>query len=191
MKKMEKISMIMMILIQNGKKYFNLKEKCATLSCSAWGDSMEKFTRTLRGYDPDEVNSFIDQVISQVEIMVNDIKSKNKKIAELSKLEEENAKLKEKLATYERMEGTLNRAIIMAEKTSEQIKLSAHQESETIINDAKRNANRIVNDALLKAEKTEMEADMLRRNITIFKRKLRSIIESQLEMVNDIEKVDF
>ncbi len=152
---------------------------------------MEKFTRTLRGYDPDEVNHFIDQVISQVEIMVNDIKSKNKKIAELSKLEEENAKLKEKLATYERMEGTLNRAIIMAEKTSEQIKLSAHQESETIINDAKRNANRIVNDALLKAEKTEMEADMLRRNITIFKRKLRSIIEAQLDMVNDIEKVDF
>lgn len=152
---------------------------------------MEKFTRTLRGYDPDEVNHFIDQVISQVEIMVNDIKSKNKKIAELSSLEEENAKLKEKLATYERMEGTLNRAILMAEKTSEQIKLSAHQESETIINDAKRNANRIVNDALLRAEKTEMEADMLRRNISIFKRKLKSIIEAQLDMVNDIEKVDF
>lgn len=152
---------------------------------------MEKFTRTLRGYDPDEVNHFIDQVISQVEIMVNDIKSKNKKIAELSSLEEENTKLKEKLATYERMEGTLNRAILMAEKTSEQIKLSAHQESETIINDAKRNANRIVNDALLRAEKTEMEADMLRRNITIFKRKLKSIIEAQLDMVNDIEKVDF
>lgn len=152
---------------------------------------MEKFTRTLRGYDPDEVNHFIDQVISQVEIMVNDIKSKNKKIAELSSLEEENVKLKEKLATYERMEGTLNRAILMAEKTSEQIKLSAHQESETIINDAKRNANRIVNDALLRAEKTEMEADMLRRNITIFKRKLKSIIEAQLDMVNDIEKVDF
>ena len=152
---------------------------------------MEKFTRTLRGYNPDEVNHFIDQVISQVEIMVNDIKSKNKKIAELSSLEEENAKLKEKLATYERMEGTLNRAILMAEKTSEQIKLSAHQESETIINDAKRNANRIVNDALLRAEKTEMEADMLRRNITIFKRKLKSIIEAQLDMVNDIEKVDF
>lgn len=152
---------------------------------------MEKFTRTLRGYDPDEVNHFIDQVISQVEIMVKDIKSKNNKIAELSQLEEENAKLREKLATYERMEGTLNRAIVMAEKTSEQIKLSAHQESETIINDAKRNANRIVNDALLRAEKTEMEADMLRRNITIFKRKLKSIIETQLEMVNDIEKVDF
>ena len=151
---------------------------------------MEKFTRTLRGYDPDEVNAFIDQVIGQVEIMVNDIKSKNKKIAELSHLEEENNRLREKLAQYERMEGTLNRAIVMAERTSEQIKLTAHQESETILNDAKRNANRIVNDALLRAEKTEMEANMLRRNVTIFKRRLKDIVEAQLEIVNDIEKVE-
>lgn len=149
---------------------------------------MEKFTKTLRGYDPNEVNAFIDQIISHVENMVNDIKMKNTKI---SSLEEEIVKLKHKLEQYERMEATLNRAIIMAERTSEQIKLTAHQESETILNDAKRNANRIVNDALLRAEKTEMEADMLRRNVTIFKRRLKEIIETQLEMVNDIEKVDF
>lgn len=149
---------------------------------------MEKFTKTLRGYDPNEVNAFIDQIINHVEHMVNDMKEKNNK---LTSLEEENAKLKHKLEQYERMEATLNRAIIMAERTSEQIKLTAHQESETIINDAKRNANRIVNDALLRAEKTEMEADMLRRNVTIFKRRLKEIIETQLEMVNDIEKVNF
>lgn len=149
---------------------------------------MEKFTKTLRGYDPNEVNAFIDQIINHVEHMVNDLKEKNNKLVDL---EEENSKLKQKLEQYERMEATLNRAIIMAERTSEQIKLTAHQESETIINDAKRNANRIVNDALLRAEKTEMEADMLRRNVTIFKRRLKEIIETQLEMVNDIEKVNF
>ena len=149
---------------------------------------MEKFTKTLRGYDPNEVNAFIDQIINQVEHMVSDIKVKNNKLASL---EEENTNLKHKLEQYERMEATLNRAIIMAERTSEQIKLTAHQESETILNDAKRNANRIVNDALLRAEKTEMEADMLRRNVTIFKRRLKEIIETQLEMVNDIEKVNF
>ena len=35
---------------------------------------MEKFNRTLRGYDPDEVNKFLDQVIKQVEGMVEEIK---------------------------------------------------------------------------------------------------------------------
>lgn len=152
---------------------------------------MEKFTRTLRGYDPEEVNAFVDQVIGQVEKMVSEMKAKDSKINELKSLESENAHLKEKLTQYERMEGTLNKAILMAQKTSDQIKANAHRESEIILEDAKRNASRIVNEALLRAEKTEMEANMLKRNINIFKRRLKSIIEQQLEMVNDIEKVDF
>jgi cell division initiation protein len=151
---------------------------------------MEKFNRTLRGYDPAEVNSFLDQVIKQVEDMVTEIKGKDARIIELEGLEQENNHLKEKLEQYERMEGTLNKAILMAQKTSEQIKSSAQQESEIIIDDAKKNASRIVNEALLRAEKTEFEANMLRRNINVFKRRLKDIIESQLEVVNDIEKVE-
>ena len=41
---------------------------------------MEKFTRVMRGYDPDEVNNFLDQVIKRVEKMIADIDKKNKKI---------------------------------------------------------------------------------------------------------------
>ena len=89
------------------------------------------------------------------------------------------------------MEGTLNRAIVMAQRTTDQMKSAAHKESEIILEDAKRNASRIVNESLLKAEKTEMEAEMLRRNINIFKRKLRGLIETQLSLVDDIEKVEF
>ena len=118
---------------------------------------MEKFNRTLRGYDPVEVNSFVDQVISQVEKMVSEGKKKDAKIKELESLEIENARLREKLMQYERMESTLNKAILMAQKTSEQMKLAAVKESETILEDAKNNASRIINEALLKAEKTEME----------------------------------
>ena len=145
----------------------------------------------LRGYDPEEVNAFLDQVITQVEKMIAEGKEKDKKIYELQHLEQENIHLKEKLEQYERMESTLNKAIIMAQKTSEQIKVSAIKESETLIEDAKTNASRIVNEALLRAEKTEMEANMLRRNINVFKRRLKDIIQSQMDAINDIEKVDF
>ena len=41
---------------------------------------MEKFNRVLRGYDPEEVNNFIDRIIEQVEGMVNEIKEKDLKI---------------------------------------------------------------------------------------------------------------
>lgn len=158
---------------------------------------MERFNRTLRGYDPDEVNVFLDKVIGKVETMVSELKKKdeiiaekNKQIESYSNLIDENKNLKEKLAQYERIEGTLNRAIIMAQKTSDQMRLAASRESELVIEEAKKNANRIVNEALLRAEKTEMEANNLRRNINIFKRRIKDIVEAQLEVVEELEKVE-
>ena len=158
---------------------------------------MEKFNRTIRGYDPDEVNEFLDKVIGRVESMVKEIKKKDdiiasqeKKIDSFSTLSDENKMLKEKLAQYERMEGTLNRAIMMAQKTSDQMRLAASKEGELLIEEAKKNANRIVNEALLRAEKTELEANVLRRNIGIFKRRIKDIVEAQLEVVEELEKVE-
>ena len=158
---------------------------------------MEKFNRTLRGYDPDEVNEFLDKIIGRVETMVKEIKKKDdllaekdSKIASFSNLAEENKNLKEKLAQYERIEGTLNRAIMMAQKTSDQMRVAASKEGELLIEEAKKNANRIVNEALLRAEKTEMEANNLRRNISIFKRRIKDIVEAQLEVIEELEKVE-
>ena len=158
---------------------------------------MEKFTRVIRGYDPDEVNNFLDQVIKRVEKMIADIDKKNKLIEsqneEIKQLKE-NIKsadgLKEKLEQYERMENTLNRAIMMAQKTSDQLKITAHRESEIILEDAKKNASRIVNDALMKAEKIESDADAMKRNINVLKHRLKNIIESQLEIIDDIDHLD-
>ena len=151
---------------------------------------MEKFNRTIRGYDPDEVNEFLDKVIGRVEAMVKEMKKKDETIASqkqkidsFSTLSEENKTLKEKLAQYERMEGTLNRAIMI-------MRLAASKEGELLIEEAKKNANRIVNEALLRAEKTELEANVLRRNIGIFKRRIKDIVEAQLEVVEELEKVE-
>ena len=152
---------------------------------------MEKFNRVLRGYDPDEVNNFLDYVIAEVEKMVSEIKAKDEEIVSLKAELVKQDSLKSKLANYERLEDTMNKAIFMAQKTSEQMKVNAHNEAQLIMDDAKKNASRIVNEALLRAEKTEMEANMLRRNINVFKRRIKAIIEEQLESVEEIDKVEF
>ena len=151
---------------------------------------MDKFNRALRGYDPDEVNAFLDQVIARVETMVADINKKDTEIRELKAQMAETNRLKEKLEQYERMEDTLNRAIIMAQKTSDQLKVAAHRESEIMLDDAKKNASRIVNEALMRAERIENDAVTLKRNVNIFKRRLKDIIESQLEVIDEIDEID-
>ena len=59
-----------------------------------------------------------------------------------------------------------------------------------LFEDAKKNASRIVNNALIEAEKTQRETETLRRNIITFKRRLKSILENQLDMVDDIDHIN-
>lgn len=142
---------------------------------------MRKFSTSFNGFDKNEVTTFVNEVTKQYESMLNKLKEQDVKIQTLQ----------EKLTHYENMESTLNRAILVAEDASNQIKRIARDESQSIINEAKRNASRILNDALTKAEKVEYEADDLRRRVVNFKRKIRQSIEDQLEMVDNIpEKID-
>ena len=142
---------------------------------------MKKFDTVFRGYDKYQVQKCLDEIINNYEVLLN--KSK--------KTEEENKRLTEQIAYYQRIEDTMNRAIYTAESAGDQIKSSARQEAESLINEARHNASRIINDALLKAEKAQNHADQLRRNTNILKRRLRQIIESQLEVIEEIDNVDF
>ena len=154
---------------------------------------MQKFSRTLHGYNPDEVNSFLDDVISQVERMIESNRQKNEEILhlknELSK-NVSNADIIKKAQKYDELEATLNKAIVMAEDTGEHIRRVAKQERDLILEEAKKNASLIINDALVRSEKIEYEASLLRKNIIMFKRKLRANLEEQLKLVDDIEVIE-
>ena len=43
---------------------------------------MERFDRTAHGYDPEQVNTFLDQVINQVEKIVGELKLRDARIAD-------------------------------------------------------------------------------------------------------------
>ena len=142
---------------------------------------MEKFETRFRGYDITQVNKFIDEVIKEYESLLN--KSKE--------CEREIENLKEKLTYYENIESTLNHAMFNAESKGDQIRKLANEEASRIINDARKNANRIINEALLKAERANDDADRLRRNINHLKRRLRSVVEGQLEVIEELETIDY
>ncbi len=150
---------------------------------------MDKFNRTLRGYDPEEVNAFLDGVIQKVEQMIEEMKEKDRKIEELQSLVEENQKLRQQNNQYRKLEETMNKAIFIAQKTSDQMRIDASREREIIIHDAKNNADKILNEALMKAENVQREAMQLKRNIVIFKRKIKDIVEAQLDVVNEIDQI--
>lgn len=140
---------------------------------------MDKFSIVERGYSVTEVNKFVDDVIAQTEGMLEKMK----------KQRYENESLKSEIERYKRQEADLRHALLKAEQSSNEIKRYAYEEKNTIIEDARKNASRIVNDALLRAEKIEIKADTLERNIRIFKKKLKLVVEQQLAVVEEIEEL--
>lgn len=154
---------------------------------------MEKFSKTLHGYNPDEVNKFLDDVISQVEKMIESNKEKNNEIERLKKEIEKirpDSSIIDKAKKYDELSDTLNKAILLAQDTGEHIRRVAKQERDLILEEAKKNASVIVNDALVRSERMEYQAAVLRKNIISFKRKLRSNLEEQIRMIDDIEVLD-
>lgn len=139
---------------------------------------MEKFKSSIRGYNINEVNKFVDDTLKEYTTMLEKLKRKDAEIISL----------KQELDKYKSLT-SMTETINMTYDTSNQIKEMARTEARNIIDDAKKNASRIVNDALLEAERVEMKADNLRRNMTVFKRRLRSALQTQLQTVEDIEKI--
>lgn len=141
---------------------------------------MDKFHYEANGYNRSEVNAFIERVIRETEGIINKCQEQKDEIKDL----------KDKLESYKILEDSINKSIVNAEKTSDNIKRLAREEDNVIVSDAKNNASRIVNDALIRSERIEQQADVLERNIKIFKRKLKIIVEQQLAVVEEIEVLD-
>ena len=141
---------------------------------------MEKFSYEPNGYNKEQVNQFVNDVIVQTESIVKKCKEQQKEIE----------KLKNQLNHYQTVETELKKTVIQAEKASEKMKEMAKEEAIMIINDAKNNASRIVNEALLKADKIETKRDVLEKNLQIFKRKLKLVVEQQMAVVEEIDTLE-
>ncbi len=138
---------------------------------------MEKFNTSIPGYSKKEVNKFVEKVIIEYDELLSKLRESDNK----------NVLLEQELEKYKNLENTLNRAILIAEESSNNIRKVAFDESRAIIEDAKRNASKIVNTALIKADKIEIDVESLRRKVVIFKKRFRNVVEDSLE---EIERID-
>ena len=138
---------------------------------------MKKFSKEFNGYNKEEVNAFLNDTISQIE----------KVLAKLERQQTEISSLKAQIVHYQDIERSLNLALANAQEVGENIRKMAQNEARSIVDEAHRNANRIVNDALIRNERIELKTENAERNLRLLKKKLRNIIEHQLEIVEEIE----
>ena len=64
------------------------------------------------------------------------------------------------------------------------------EEARMIVEEAKSNANSIVHEALIRAEKVEQERILLEKNMRVYKERVKSLLEAQLKIADDLDKIE-
>ena len=144
---------------------------------------MKRFSIVPNGYDIDEVSNFVDVVIKRLEKLNSENASY---LSELSKLKEEVQKSKDNSSSN--YEYQVTQAIIAANETANRMKQVAKDEASLIVNEAKDNATAIVHEALVNAQKTEQDAELLKKNVSVYMARVKSLTEAQLKLLDDMDK---
>jgi len=139
-----------------------------------------EFKKVALGYSPEEVNNFLDKVIVDFEAVCKDN----------AKLKDKIQNLEDAIAYYKSLEETLKNSIILAEKTAADAKTNASQMSEQIIKEAQLKATEILQDANKKLYKVEYQALRLKNKYDSIKSKLKMLLNTEMEIINNCEKDD-
>ena len=135
----------------------------------------KKFRKRLMGLDPDDVETFLRDIIE-----------------ELRRFKEENRNLKKDMQTLEseikehrEREKTIRAVLVSAQRSAEQIKANAEREARVVISEAEVKAEGILNEAGNRLARMEQEISEMRRNRIQFGAKMRSLLDAFRQMLDD------
>ncbi|MDR1573017.1 MAG: DivIVA domain-containing protein [Clostridiales Family XIII bacterium] len=136
----------------------------------------KEFSKGVRGYKEEEVDSFLDLVTLDFE-----------------KLMQDNRRLKENIgvltAEVERYRGSENAVLETLEAAKAlmgDISASAEKRAEILLRNAEMDAERIQREARESVERLTEESVNLRNRLNMFKNRFRSLLEAELERFNTL-----
>ena len=140
----------------------------------------KRFTKTIKGYNVDEVDDFLDQVTLEYEKLYKENSEYKGKFDELNK----------ELEHYKTVEHTLQSTLLMAQSTAEDIKAMAQKQADQIIEEAKREAQKMVEDVNKDEIEIRRKTEELKKQFDVYKAKMEALLISQLELLQDKNEED-
>ena len=136
-----------------------------------------EFKKSMRGFDVDEVMAFLDLVSMDYENLIRDN----------SQFKDRVANLDSQLKKYHDIESTLRETLLSAQRAREDTITTAKKQSDVIIREAEVKASSIIDEGrreLDHVRRVITELRMLKDNYVI---KLKSLVTTQLEMVEHLD----
>ena len=133
----------------------------------------KEFASKFRGYNEDEVNEFLEQIMKDYENV----------LAENKTLQASLQQSTEQVSHFNTIEQTLQKSILIAQEAAEDVRRNSMKESKLIIKEAEKNADRIVNEALSRARRISVEIEDLKKQSKVFRARFKMLIEAQLDLI--------
>jgi cell division initiation protein len=140
----------------------------------------KEFRRSLWGFNEDEVDEFLDELGADYEAVIR----------ERDALREQVDSLRRQLMQYKELEDNLQRALVVAQSTAEEVRQSARKESELTLQEAQSRAQRILEEAQGKIRSLENDQRELEREINVYRARVRSLLQSQMDLVDNFPSRD-
>lgn len=134
----------------------------------------QSFKKSLRGYDPAEVDEFLDSVAEALHAYAQ----KNKD------LERELASKAEGLAEYEKTKSVLHEALLMAQKSADEKVRRAELEAERIVAEAMERADSMCGEAAYEAGRLRESVGQIRNIRELYEQEFRGILAKFDNMLN-------
>jgi cell division initiation protein len=141
----------------------------------------KKFSKkAINGYNPEEVDDFLDEIIKDYESLFRQSSDNKNKIEELNS----------KLEHYNKIESTLQDTLVMAQSAADEVKRAAEKQAEQIIKEAENKARESTMGIEQQITDRKKELENVQKQFDVYKAKMESLLISQLELLKEINKDD-
>ena len=139
----------------------------------------KEFKRGMRGYADVEVDEFLDEVADEYE-----------------RLFKENIDLSERVETlegqvggYKRIEETLQKTLVSAQASAEELKLNATKEAQLILHEAELKARQLVNDSYTEKQAIDQSMAKLKSADQDFRFRFKQLLDGYLKQLEETPAV--
>jgi cell division initiation protein len=145
----------------------------------------QEFRKTFRGYDPGEVEAYMETVANEVEKLFREIEAHKEKISDLEKEKEE---LQKEIQVFKDNEKTFQKAIVKSQDMSESVLENANKRAELIIKESEILAHKTRLQAQQEILNLKQELEDLRINNENIIDDLRNFLIDRLNSIEEYQK---
>jgi len=136
--------------------------------------TQREFGRSFRGLDPEEVQTFLEQVAEE---MTRLLQENTDRATQVQRLEAQ-------LHMHQEREDSLRNTLVTAQKMTEEIKVGAKREADLLVRETELKAERLLEDAHRRLAQVQAEIAEFTRQRDLFVSKLRGLLKIHLDLLD-------